>query len=85
MGGKAFEGQKSDQPDNGRDSLFEPWNDPGSVHGHFPGRPSSWYTRVFEHHPSLKVAAVGAAVLGAIALLAGLKRRNGSALSNNWP
>jgi short-subunit dehydrogenase len=83
MGGKAFESQKTDRPDNGRDSLFAPWNDPGSVHGEFPARSSSWYTRVFEHHPSLKVAAFGAAALGAIALVAGLNRRNGRTPSSN--
>jgi len=81
-GGNAFELQKTDRPDNGRDNVFAPWDDPGSVHGEFPGRPSSWYTRVFEYHPAMKVVAVGAA-LGALALAAGLGRRNGKGHSSN--
>jgi short-subunit dehydrogenase len=82
-GGNMFKKQKTDRPDNGRDNLFEPWDDPGSVHGEFPGRSSSWYTRVFEHHPTLKAAAAGAAALGAIALIAGMSRRNGRSHSHD--
>jgi short-subunit dehydrogenase len=82
-GGNAFKNQKTDQPDDGRDNLFEPWDDHGRSEGDFPGRSSSWYTKVFEYHPSLKAAAVGAAALGAIALVAGLGRRNGKSVSTN--
>ena len=57
-GGNAFKLQKTDEPDNGRDNLFEPWDDPSSVHGDFRGRPSSWYTKVFEYHPTMKAVAV---------------------------
>jgi hypothetical protein len=76
MGGYGFESQKTSEADSGRDNLFAPWNDGGKVRGEFPARASSWYTRVFEQHPSLKYAAVGAA-LGTIALLAARGRRNG--------
>jgi short-subunit dehydrogenase len=75
-GGNAFKVQQTDEPDGGRDNLFAPWDDPSSVHGEYRGRPSSWYTRLFEYHPTMKVVAVGAA-LGAIALAAGMGRRNG--------
>ncbi|MBW3580484.1 MAG: SDR family NAD(P)-dependent oxidoreductase [Actinobacteria bacterium] len=33
-----FESQRSNRPDNGRDNLFEPAGDGGSVHGSHPGR-----------------------------------------------
>ena len=56
---------------------------PAGSEGDFPGRSSSWYTKLFEYHPSLKAAAVGAAALGAIALVAGLGRRNGKSVSAN--
>ena len=84
-GGNAFKNQKTNQPDNGRDNLFEPWDDTGRTEGDFPGRSSSWYTQLFEYHPSLKAVAIGAAALGAIALVAGLGRRNsnGKSVSTN--
>lgn len=70
VGNHAVEGQKTDRPDNGRDTLFEPWNNPGKSRGSFPAKSSSWYTKVFEHNPTLKVVAAGAA-MGALALLTG--------------
>lgn len=59
--------------------VFEPWNDGGSTRGGFRGQYASWYTRLFEYHPSVKLLAAGAA-LGALAYLARMPRRNGPVL-----
>jgi hypothetical protein len=80
-GGYGFESQKTNQPDNGRDNFFEPWNDRGSIRGDFQGQYASWYTRIFEYHPSMKLSAAGAA-LGTLAYLARMTRRNGRELAS---
>ena len=48
---------------------------PRTIRGGHGGQahPTSWYTRIFEWHPVLKPAAVGALALGAAALLDGRK------------
>ncbi len=69
--GKAFEQQRTSQPDDGRDNLFAPLDGGGSTTGEF-GRKSksaSPYTRYLEQHPGRKRAALGAAALGALALV----------------
>jgi len=86
MCGASVDRQKSGEPDNGRDTLFAPESGEGAERGDFPGRTSSWYTQVFEHHPALKVAALGA-VAGTLAAAAiGLGRRsgNGHADGHGW-
>ncbi|WP_165234950.1 SDR family oxidoreductase [Aquisphaera insulae] len=77
-GGYGFASQKSARPDNGRDNLFAPLPGPGATHGEHPGFTSSWYTRVFEQNPALKVAAAGLAAVGTLGLVASLARRNGN-------
>ncbi|APW61940.1 SDR family oxidoreductase [Paludisphaera borealis] len=86
MAGASIEKQKSHEPDNGRDTLFEPWTGHGAERGDYPGRTSSWYTKVFEHHPALKVAALGAVAGTFAAGLLGLARRNGNGheTGNGW-
>lgn len=76
MTGANAEPPSSPEPDNGRDTLFAPWDGAGAERGAFPGRSTSWYTRIFEHHPGLKVAALGA-VAGTVAAAVGLARRDG--------
>jgi hypothetical protein len=69
--GRMYRMQKSDLPDDGQDNLFTPSRGPGEVRGPF-GRGafgSSLYTRTFEYHPALKVAALGL-VAPAVALSA---------------
>jgi NAD(P)-dependent dehydrogenase (short-subunit alcohol dehydrogenase family) len=69
--GQMFEKQKTDQPDNGQDNLFEPVGGTGSTTGDF-GRNSkstSIYTRYLEQHPNRKRALLGAATAGAVALV----------------
>jgi short-subunit dehydrogenase len=71
QGGRGFEQQTTDQPDNRRDNLFEPSTGPGSSTGEFgqDSKPTSIYTRYFELHPNRKRAAVGALLLGGAALI----------------
>ncbi|WP_165234959.1 hypothetical protein [Aquisphaera insulae] len=47
----------------------------GATHGEHPGFTSSWYNRVFEQNPALKVAAAGLAAVGTLGLVASLARR----------
>jgi short-subunit dehydrogenase len=84
MSGASIEKQASREPDNGRDTLFEPWAGGGAERGEFPGRTSSWYTRVFEHHPALKVAALGAVAGTVTAAVIGMGRRNGHGNGHRW-
>ena len=82
MCGASVEQQMTGPPDNGRDTLFEPSTGDGAERGDFPGRTSSWYTQVFEHHPALKVAALGAVAGTLAAAVLGLGRRNGHEHAN---
>ena len=70
QGGRLFEAQKTDRPDDRRDNLFEPSTGPGATTGKFGAgsKSSSLYTRHLELHPARKRATV-AALLLAIATL----------------
>jgi len=81
-GGHAFNDQMTDVPDSGFDNMFEPQGGTGSSRGVYPGRPSSWYTRTFEHYPSLKAVAAGVAAGSVAALALGLGSRLGSNTAN---
>lgn len=62
QGGRAFEQQKTDRPDDRRDNLFEPSTGPGSTTGQFGegSKQTSLYTRHLELHPMRKRAAIAA-------------------------
>lgn len=66
QGGRSFEQQKTDLPDDRRDNLFEPSTGPGSTTGDFGSgsKSSSLYTSTFELHPERKRAAVAALLIG---------------------
>ncbi len=69
--GVMFEQQKTDQPDDGRDNLFEPSGGPGSTTGEW-GRGSlsrSLYTRHLEQHPNRKRLLLGAAAVTSLVLV----------------
>ena len=73
QGGRAFESQKTQRPDDPRDNLFAASTGPGATSGQF-GRNSkstSLYTTYLEQHPNRKRIA-GAAFV--IALLAVIRR-----------
>jgi NAD(P)-dependent dehydrogenase (short-subunit alcohol dehydrogenase family) len=68
--GLMFKSQMTDQPDTGRDNLFQPSAGPGSSTGEW-GReslPSSAYTRHFEYYPYRKGLLFAAAMTGALLL-----------------
>ena len=66
--GRAVQQQKTTQPDDRRDNLFDPSTGPGSTTGEFGvgSKSSSIYTSLFELHPNAKRAALGAAVSAAL-------------------
>jgi len=68
-----FTAQKSGRPDDGRDNLYEPYGDTGSVEADFDNLtlPSSLYTSLLELHPNVRRVLIFALVGGAIVLLAG--------------
>lgn len=69
--GKAWSKQRTQQPDDGADNLFEPSTGPGEVTGGFgaQAKSSSVYTEVFELHPErIRYALAAAALLGYRAL-----------------
>lgn len=72
---RMFSSQKTDQPDNQKDNLYEPMPGPGSVTGDFgeDSRATSVYTRAVELHPERKIALT----LGALAATLLLLRRVG--------
>jgi short-subunit dehydrogenase len=69
--GTMFEMQKTDQPDNGQDNLFEPVRKTGSTTGDFGrfSKSTSLYTRYLEQYPNRKRALLGLAAAGAVALV----------------
>jgi short-subunit dehydrogenase len=75
QGGRLFEAQKTDRPDDRRDNLFEPSTGPGASTGRFGAgsKASSLYTRHLELHPARKRATTAALWLA----LATLVRRVG--------
>ena len=69
--GKAWSKQRTSQPVEGNDNLFDASAGPGSVDGSFgsSAKSCSLYTEVFELHPQrIRVALAAAAVLGYRAL-----------------
>jgi short-subunit dehydrogenase len=75
QGGRMFKQQQSDQPDDGRDNLFAPIDEPGRARGDFASMTMgvSPYTRYLEQHPNRKRVAAAALIVGAAVLFA---RRN---------
>jgi short-subunit dehydrogenase len=71
QGGRSFEQQQTDEPDDRRDNLFDPSTGPGWTTGEFGtgSKSTSLYTTLFELLPNRKRAAVAALVLGAIAFV----------------
>lgn len=71
MRGQMFKQQKTDQPDNGQDNLFEPMRETGSRTGDFGqhSKSTSLYTRYLEQHPNRKRVLLGLATAGAVALV----------------
>jgi short-subunit dehydrogenase len=71
QGGRLWEQQKTRQPDNRRDNLFEPSTGPGSTTGEFgeESKSTSLYTSFFELHPNRKRAAIAALLLSAVGLV----------------
>jgi short-subunit dehydrogenase len=68
QGGRAFEQQRTQRPDDHRDNLFEASTGPGSTTGEFGSgsKSTSLYTSLLELHPNRK--RIAAAVLGLAAL-----------------
>jgi short-subunit dehydrogenase len=71
QGGRAFEQQKTQRPDDHRDNLFEASTGPGSTTGEFGegSKSTSLYTSLLELHPNRKRITVAALLLGALALV----------------
>jgi short-subunit dehydrogenase len=76
QGGRAFEQQQTDAPDDRQDNLFDPSTGPGSTTGSFGegSKSSSLYTAVLELHPSRKRIVWGAALLTALTAVRRLGR-----------
>jgi short-subunit dehydrogenase len=69
--GKTWSKQRTDEPDDGVDNLFQASTGPGSVTGEFSAtaKSSSIYTEVFELHPErIRYALAAVALLGYRAL-----------------
>jgi short-subunit dehydrogenase len=69
-GGRMFDAQKADQPDDGQDNLFQPLPGTGSTTGQFGNiaKSNSLYTRYVELHPIRQRILATAVTLGALAL-----------------
>jgi short-subunit dehydrogenase len=76
QGSRGFEQQKTSQPDDRTDNLFEPMPGRGKVTGEFGERSKSvsLYTRHLEQHPNRKRLLSAAALIGAGLLLSRSKR-----------
>ncbi|HEX3219215.1 MAG TPA: SDR family oxidoreductase [Candidatus Limnocylindria bacterium] len=76
QGGRSFHQQKTDEPDDRRDNLFEPSTGPGSTTGDFGegSKASSLYTSLFELHPNRKRFALGATLIAALTAVRHLGR-----------
>ena len=78
-GGAFFEGQLTDEPDDGRSNLYRPEPGTGSTEGNNAGRSHtvalpSPYTSVFELHPAAKQVLAFAVVGGLAAFLVGRRK-----------
>jgi short-subunit dehydrogenase len=71
QGGRAFEQQKTQRPDDHRDNLFDASTGPGATTGQFGegSKSTSLYTTHLELHPNRKRLTAGALLLGALALI----------------
>jgi short-subunit dehydrogenase len=71
QGGRAFEQQKTQRPDDHRDNLFEASTGPGSTTGQFGtgSKSTSLYTSFLELHPNRKRITAAALLLGALTLV----------------
>ncbi len=69
--GTMFRIQRTDQPDNGRDNLFEPVGGTGSTTGDFGwlSKSTSLYTHHLEQHPNRKRILLGLVAAGAVAVV----------------
>lgn len=67
--------QRTDIPDDGRDNLDAPLDEPGRIHGEWGdmARRRSWYTTVIGLHP-LRTRAAALAAVGAVVLALRLRR-----------
>ncbi len=76
QGSRGFEQQKTGQPDDRTDNLFEPMPGRGNVTGEFGQRSKSvsLYTRHLEQYPNRKRLLSAAALIGAGLLLSRSKR-----------
>lgn len=81
QGGRAFRQQRSERPDGGEDTLFEPRRGPESVRGDYPGPTlrSSFFTSFFELHPNRKRLALAGLALAGVATLVAAGRALGRA------
>jgi short-subunit dehydrogenase len=68
QGDRLFEQQRTDQPDEGIDNLFQPSTGPGSTTGDFGegSKSTSLYTRHLEFHPQRKRALTMALLIAAV-------------------
>jgi hypothetical protein len=71
QGGRAFEQQKTQRPDDHRDNLFDASTGPGATTGQFGegSMSSSLYTSLLELHPNRKRIAAAALLVGALTLV----------------
>jgi len=69
--GQMFNKQKTSQPDDGQDNLYQPSQGSGASTGEFgqQSQGTSLYTRYLELHPARKRALVAVTALGALTLL----------------
>lgn len=78
QGDRAFKQQKTDQPVNSRDNLFEAMEEAGSTTGDFShqAKSVSLYTRHLEQYPNRKRLLIAAALAGAGLLLSAAGRKD---------
>ncbi len=71
QGGRMFQQQRTDQPDDGVDNLFGPLPGTGATTGDFGGgsKSESLYTRHLALHPNRKRALTATAIVGTLALV----------------
>jgi short-subunit dehydrogenase len=71
QGGRLFEQQRTDRPDDARDNLFEASTGPGATTGEFgaQSKSTSLYTTLLELHPNRKRLVAAAVLLGALAMV----------------
>jgi NAD(P)-dependent dehydrogenase (short-subunit alcohol dehydrogenase family) len=75
--GRIVDNQRTDQPDHGRDNLYQPIDEPGRTTGQVGHRSKSTsvYTRWFGLHPARARAALGLSLAAGVAALRSAGRR----------